>query len=271
MQAIIDYVQENYGRNLNSFSDSFLRKTVNQRITETGSVNLGGYLEYLRSTGMEVEKLTDSLNLSYSLFFRSMVDFSILERVIFPLLLSRNQISGKSVRIWSAACAEGQEPYSVAMITDDLIQAQFPGSSSMILATDISEIALGRARKGEYATNSVQNVKLSYIMRYFTNSGRLYLLNENVKKKVEFTTYDLLDPVTSSPPSGIFGGFDIIICCNLLIYYKAEFQKAILKKVYGALSDGGYLIVDESEKSIIKSYKGFHLFSNVGNIFIKNV
>jgi chemotaxis protein methyltransferase CheR len=270
MQRIIEHIKKSYGKDLSYFSDSFLQKTINQRIAESGSNDICGYFRLLERQPSEIEKLTDSLNLSYSLFFRSSIDFSILERVILPSLFHRNLNSGKSVRIWSAACADGQEPYSLAMLIDDLTQNQYPGIQNLIVATDISELALSKARRGEYVSVNVQNVKFSFLSRYFLNNGGIFLINDLIKHKVEFNKYDLLDTNTFSPPSGIFGGYDIVFCCNLLIYYKPEIQFNILNKLNRSLSAGGFLIVDGSEKSIVKSFKGFRMYSNLGNIFVKN-
>jgi chemotaxis protein methyltransferase CheR len=269
MQQIISHIKNFHGKDLDLFSESFLQKMIDQRIIETGSDDTDGYLKLILFSPAEIENLYDSLNISYSLFFRNSIDFSIMERYILPELIQRNFETRKSVRIWSAACAEGQEAYSFAMIADDLSQKQLRECNKIIIATDISENALDKARKGAFATNAVQNVKLSYISKYFINKGQTFEISDQMKQKVEFSYYDLLDPDTTSPPSGIFGGYDIIICCNLLIYYKPLIQKSIMQKLYNSLDHKGFLMVDESEKLIVKSFGGFKLYSSIGNIFEK--
>lgn len=269
MRQIISHIKNFHGKDLNLYSESFLHKVIDQRINETGSEDKAGYLRLVTGDPDEFENLKNSLNISFSLFFRSPIDFSIIERYILPEMLQRNYISKKSVRIWSAACAEGQEAYSFAMIADELTQKQFQDCNKIVIATDISENALYRARLGSFGTNALQNVKLSYISKYFNSTGHSFLICDQIKQKVEFSYYDLLDPDTTSPPSGIFGGYDFVICCNLLIYYKPSIQKRIMQKLYNSLDQKGCLMVDESEKLIVKSFGGFKLYSDIGNIFIK--
>jgi chemotaxis protein methyltransferase CheR len=269
MQNIINHIQSITGRELGCYSASFLKKSINQRVDDTQSNSLEAYFELIKTNPTEIAKLLNSLNISYSLFFRSPLDFMILERFILPDLYHKCSTSGKTVRIWSTSCADGQEPYSLAMIVNELRQKYSEDIKTKILATDISEIALARARNGNYIESVLSNVKYSYITNFFEKKGQIYNLDENIKKMVEFDFYDIFDPNTTSPPSAIFGNFDIVICCNLLIYYKPDFQKKILKKIHMALESGGYLMVDNSEILIVKQTEGFRLYSGLGNIFIK--
>jgi chemotaxis methyl-accepting protein methylase len=269
VQKIIDYIKFSNGKDLSVYSESFLYKTIEQRIEETLTKDITGYLSLIETSSKEIEILVNTLNISYSLFFRNTIDFCIIERYILPDFIQQTSKNGKSLRIWSAACADGAEPYSFAMIANELIQKQSNESTVLIHATDISETALGKAKRGVYFANSVQNVRYSFINDYFNKKGQQFEIKDQIKQMVEFTAYDLLDKKTTSPPTGIFGGYDIIICCNLLIYYKPYAQKTILEKLYKSLDKGGVLLVDESEKSIIKMSSGFRLYSQFGNIFVK--
>lgn len=270
MHELIEYIKITSGRDLNCFAEQFLQKILSQRFNVTGVQSSDQYIEYLKSNGHEIIHLLNGLNLSYSYFFRNIIDFAIIEKTILPALFKRNLNTQKTLRVWSAACAEGEEPYSIAIIAEELVQNQFPGLQYMIQATDISDLALKNAIKGEYLSNSVSNVRLQYINKYFKGDGNKFIIDGQLKNKVEFNKYDLLDVKTSSPPSGIFGGYDVVFCCNILIYYKPAIQKNILMKVFNSLSPGGYLVVDESERSVVKSHKGFHLYSGVSNLFVKN-
>ncbi|MEI6174957.1 MAG: CheR family methyltransferase [Bacteroidota bacterium] len=212
----------------------------------------------------------DTSTNSYSLYFRNPLDFSILEQIILPALFKRNEISGsKAVRIWSAECADGQEPYSLLMVAADLIKERLKNESVMVFATDISAQALQTAKKGSYSNIVMQNVKLSRLTDYFSSKGAVWTVTDKLKQLVEFSYYDLLDTKSSSPPCSIFGGFDLVVCCNVLIYYKPELQLFILDKLYNSLTDHGCLMVDQSEKMILKLHKGFRMFNPVGNIFTK--
>jgi len=270
IRNIIDYINKFCGKDLSVYSDSFLFNTISQRMRINSSNSIADYLIFISNAPTEIEILLKAVNISYSIFFRNIFDFSILERFVFPKLFqSKENENSTTVRIWSVACAEGQEPYSFSILIEDLINQQFKNHSAMIIATDISEKVLIKARQGEYTHNSVQNMRLSHIDNYFTKKGNTYILADNIKSRVEFSQYDVLDNETFSPPCGIFGSYDMVSCANLLIYYKPEIQNLILKKIYGALNKGGYLMVDESEKSIVQSFKGFQLLLPMGNVFVK--
>lgn len=270
IKNILDIIEKKCGKDMSVYSESFLEKTIVKRLSEISSTGVGDYPDYLISEPGEIDIILDSFNISYSLFFRSSLDFSILEQLVFPEIFQRKESGGsKAARMWSAGCAQGQELYSLLMLADKLINDRSQGFSVMAFGTDISGTALKKAEKGDYDANSLQNMSLSYITKYFNKTDNKYELHDSIKKKADFSYYDMLDNASATPPSSIYGEFDFIACCNLLIYYKPEAQRLILEKLYRSLSDKGYLLVDFSEKTIVKSHEGFRLFAEVGNIFIK--
>ncbi len=271
MQEIVKLIHDLTGRDISSYADSFFQKSLGRRMSETRAESEDVYLKLLVSSDSEVESLLNSLNISYSLFFRNPLDYSIIERFILPSLYHRQgNARSSSVRIWSAGCADGPEPYTLAMIGDELKQRFQLQNPPLVFATDISEGALQKARTGAFYPASIANVSLQRLESYFTKVGQVYHVAEQLKRFIEFSSYDLLDSKTSSPPSGIFGGFDMIVCSNLMVYYKREIQELILEKLHHALGYKGFLMVDQSEKAIVKSFRGFRLYSALGNIFIKN-
>jgi chemotaxis methyl-accepting protein methylase len=270
MDKIISQVRRLSGRDISVYSDSFLARTISLRMTETSSENPGQYLKLLGSNPAEIELLLSSLNISYSLFFRNPIDYSIIEQFVLPSLLYRKGKEQKtSVRIWSAGCADGQEPYTLAIIGEDLAERLSIRNPMMVFATDLSEKALLKATVGAYGMASLMNLNLKQLTNCFLKTDIGYQVNEILKKQVEFSRYDLLDTKTGSPPSGIYGGFDMVLCCNVMVYYKREIQSFILEKLYRSLGSKGYLMVDQSEKSIVKSFGGFRLYSALCNIFVK--
>lgn len=270
MDSIIKLIHRVTGRDISAYADSFVEKTINQRISETSSATKKNYLTLLEVNPEEVETLLNSLNISYSLFFRNPLDFYIIERFILPSLFHRKSaIQSSRLRFWSAGCADGPEPYSLAMIANELSGHQSFRKPPLIIATDLSERALGKAEVGSYYSASVQNVTIRMLEAYFTNSNQVYQVSDQLKNFIEFSRYDLLDTKTSSPPFGIFGGFDMVICCNLMVYYKPEYQALILEKLFHSLDNKGFLMVDSSEKAIVKSFGGFRLYSALSNVFVK--
>jgi chemotaxis protein methyltransferase CheR len=271
MQEIIRQIKRVTGRDISVYAGTFLQKAINHRISEKSVGDEEQYLDLLKSGDEEVDALLDSMNISYSLFFRSPLDYCMIERFILPSLFHRKGNSPtSSVRIWSAGCACGQEPYSLAIIGDELARYHAGHNPPLIFATDLSTKALELARTGAYYPDSVQNVRFSQMEAFFTKPSQQYLVNPSLRNHIEFSQYDLLDSKTGSPPSGIFGGFDMVTCCNLMVYYKREIQEQILDKLYHSLCSKGFLMVDPSEKAIVKSFRGFRLYSALGNIFVKN-
>jgi len=259
------------GRDISVYAESFLRKIIHQRFIETSSLTEDTYAKFLDYNPAEISILLNSLNISYSMFFRNPLDYSIIERFILPSLSCREDKSvPSSVRIWSAGCADGSEPYTLAILGNELAERKMTNNSPLIFATDISEDALEQARLGLYYPSSLQNVKHSQVELCFSKTGSQFKVGDHLKKSVEFSRYDLLDAKTSSPPSAIFGGFDMVTCCNVMVYYRKEIHQVILKKLHNSLRNKGFLMVDQSEKALVKSFKGFRLYSALGNIFVKS-
>jgi len=157
----------------------------------------------------------------------------------------------REIRVWSTACAKGQEPYSVAILFEELKVKLGTTIPYRIFGTDISEYALTLAHKGVYDFNDVEKVKLKDVEHYFTKIDNAYLLKDTVKKHVHFSKLDLVDEKSLHPIDGIYGGFDIIFCCNVLIYYQPKQQKIIIDKLIGALAVNGFLIIGEAERLLI--------------------
>ena len=188
----------------------------------------------------------------YSEFFRDTLTFAVIERIVLPSLLNKKKDSGrKEIRIWSAACAAGQEAYSLAILLEGLKNRRSEYPDYRIFATDICEERIGEARAALFNPESLNNVRLKHLDTCFIRQGHKYLVRPEFRENIDFSVFDLLDGNLSCPPSSIFGDFDIIFCCNLLIYYKTEPRKVILDKIAGTLAAGGYIVTDETEREIL--------------------
>lgn len=271
VQDIIKIVYNYKKKDLSVFSVSFLKNIINNRLKIKKLKSFADYKKFISNNIEEIDILLKSVNVSYSIFFRNIVDYSMIEKIIFPIIFdSKKHNNASSVRIWSVACSKGQEPYSLSIIANDLLYRQYKKFSVQIIATDISDKSISKSIKGEYNTDEIQNIRLSHLKDYFTKKDDIYFVNDKIKSKVKFIQYDILDEKNHLPMNEIFTGYDMIICCNLMIYYRPKIQKFILDKIYRALNSNGYLLVDESEKSIVESYDRFKNFCSIGNIFIKS-
>jgi len=254
MENIVGIANSKHGIDLSCYEDSFLRKAVEKRIGFLNCSNISRYSDILINDKREVVKLSDSLNIGYSEFFRNPLTFAMLEQLIIPRLLDGSKPDSE-MRVWSAGCASGQESYSIAMMFDEFLSRKEVPHRFRVFGTDVSEPALARARQGIYETSDVQNISLKFIDKYFTSKSGSYTVCKSIREKIDFSHFDLLDPRMVSPSASIFGDFDLIFCCNILFYYKPEIRPIILNKLYQSLSVDGFLVTGEAEREIVAKFK----------------
>jgi len=140
--------------------------------------------------------------------------------------------------------------------------------SYRIFATDVDELQINKAMKGEYLPEAMGNLTMKRLKRWFSKQGNAYAVKEELKRNIDFSEFDLANEHYSSPPASIFGGFDMVLCANLLFYFKDEYRETILRKVGSNLTGGGYLITGESEREIVLSHKYHEVFPQSA-IFMK--
>lgn len=246
---------------ISKYDDSFLAKSFQKRMTDTQCLSIGDYCNYLKKDEKESKILVDSLNINYSVFFRNTLTFAVLERVIFPsILLKKKNNKQKEIRIWSAASAGGQEAYSVAILLEELKSISSDKFDYRIFATDIGKQQISEALTGYYSESSLSFTNLNRINKWFYKQNDSYRIKPELKLNIDFSTFDILDEQYTSPPASIFGHFDLVICANLLFYYKPDFRKIILKKVAGCIAEGGYLVTGETEREILLNFNYREIF-----------
>ena len=231
---------------------SFLNKSLQKRITETLSNSTEAYINLLGQNKEEALKLHDSLTISYSEFFRNPLTYSILERLILPSIVSNKKNTKRNeIRIWTAACAGGQEPYSLAMLLEEFKNGDSKKIDYRIFATDLDESQVNKAHQGQYTEDALSRLDLRRVKQWFTKHGEIYSVKQELKKNIEFSVFDLFNAQHSSPPGSIFGDFDLVVCANLLFYYNPGYREKIVKKTGDCLARGGYLITGETERDIL--------------------
>lgn len=189
------------------------------------------------------ERVINAMTTNETLWFRDTHPYEILANRLLPEL--QNERKFQKIRIWSAACSTGQEPYSISMIIDEFKQRN-PGAFSSgeeILATDISTNVLAQAQKAEYEMLALgRGLSQERMKRYFTSSSDgSWVIRPEIKKRVRFQSLNLLGQYSS------LGQFDIVFCRNVLIYFSAEVKTEILRKIHRQLKPGGYLFLGASE------------------------
>jgi len=247
---IIEMMQNKHNFNLSVFEKVFLEKIIDTRMHETCQVEYLQYLTLLETSHEEAQKLNSALQITYSQFFRDSLTFANLENTVLAAIVN-GYSENYEIRIWSVGCSTGQEAYSVAILMSELSLQLGRNIRYRIIATDISEEALRIAREGRYCHGAMLNLKMKHIETYFEKKDNVYAISSDIKSHIVFINYDLLDKRTLNPPDSIYGDFNLILCCNLLIYFNRQSQRNSLEKLKRTLVPKGYLVVSEVEKSIL--------------------
>ncbi|MCK5539042.1 MAG: protein-glutamate O-methyltransferase CheR, partial [Bacteroidales bacterium] len=248
LNKILSHLKEQRGFDFSGYRLSMLERRIQKRVYSINSKGLDDYYEYLKNHSEELEHLFDVLTINVSSFFRNCLAFELVSKMIIPEIFSTKiKENFNSLRIWSAGCSFGEEPYSMAILISELLEQEESTIQPTIFATDIDKKALKRASLGSYDVNSISEVKYGLLNKYFTKDGDNYKIDSQIKNKVQFSFYDLLDKNRLVPPDSIFGGFDIVLCRNVLIYFEPEFQNIIFNKLYKSLNKNGILILGEAE------------------------
>jgi len=258
LKSIGYHILQVHGIDISKYDVTFLDKAVQRRMKDTLCTSQAAYYLFMEQSHFESVVFINSLQISYSEFFRNSLTFSVLEKIILPsMLLNKSTTARNEIRIWSAACAGGQETYSLAMLLHELTNSSHGKINFRIFATDQSEIQIKEAQTGEYPESALNGLSLKRVNHWFTKTGEIYTVKPELKENIEFSVFDLLNDQFSCPPTSIFGDFDLIVCANILFYYHPEFQNKIITKSRNCLSENGYLITGETERDLLFQ-SGFH-------------
>ncbi len=269
-EIILSYIEKNRGIDFSGNLNAFTERRINDRILFLNLTGVNEYLTFLEKNPDELDKLTEWMTIKVSEFFRNPLVFEYLAEIILPELIKMKLDSNeKTLRVWSAGCATGEEPYSIAILLHNIIKKEYPNFNISIIATDIDEKALQKAREGVYQSSAIKNIKYQHITDFFIISGNNFTLSPQIKEKVLFSKFDLLNKHTYAPPESMFGDFDIVLCRNVLIYFKEKQQEIIYNKIIGSLVVNGYLVLGEAETLPVNKKKFFLVTNNGINIYRK--
>jgi chemotaxis protein methyltransferase CheR len=237
-----DLIAERAGIYFDPAKQESLKDNLLQRMADCGLRTFADYFNLLSSpTGTkEFDHLLNLITIPETYFFRDRAQFRALERFVIPEIVKRKSYPGASLRIWSAGCSTGEEPYTIAMI----LAAGMVDRPIQILATDVSHHALKAAREGVYTGRSVRDMPQEYLNRFFTKKGDQYLLDRSIKQMVEFRYFNL---VSEPYPLMEMSGWDTIFCRNVTIYFQADATRKVIHNFYLSLREGGYLFAGYSE------------------------
>ncbi|MBD7976356.1 MULTISPECIES: protein-glutamate O-methyltransferase CheR [Pseudomonas] len=240
-----DFLEKTSGILLGSNKQYLVSSRLNRLLEEQGIKSLGELVQRIQSqprSGLR-ELVVDAMTTNETLWFRDGYPFEVLKSRVLPELLKANP--HQRLRIWSAACSSGQEPYSLSMTLDEY-ERTYPSQLRMgaqIVATELSGTMLAACKAGEYDSLAMaRGLSPERKQRYFDQvaPGR-WAIKPALRSRIEFRALNLLDSYA------VLGKFDIVFCRNVLIYFSAEVKRDILLRIHGTLKPGGYLFLGASE------------------------
>jgi chemotaxis protein methyltransferase CheR len=187
-----------------------------------------------------VRDVVEAMTTNESFFFRDIKPFDQFKELVLPAML-KNRTGQRRLRIWSAACSSGQEPYSLAMILSEMA-SQLAGWTIEIVATDLSNEILTRAKEGVYSQFEVQRgLPVALLVKYFSQSGDRWQISPKIRSMVDYREFNLLTDPT------VLGRFDVVFCRNVLIYFDQETKAKVLERVANLMPEDGFLFLGGAE------------------------
>lgn len=238
---------------LNAYKEKQMRRRIDTLITKNKISSYDDYVALIKKDNEKFEQFVNFLTINVSEFYRNPEQWKILEQEIFPKMIQK---FGKNLKIWSAACSTGDEPYSLVMTLSKLV----PLSSIRIIATDIDKQVLDTARMGIYNEKSIAGVPQDMKSKYFTKIGSSYQISDEIKKRVDFKEHNLLKDTYPT-------GCHMIVCRNVVIYFTEEAKDEIYKKFQQSLVKDGTLFIGSTEQ--IMNYKELGFQRDKSFFFVK--
>ncbi len=239
LREIFTQIRIKSGHDFSNYKRATIVRRLERRLNVRNQPDLRSYSDYLKQNPEEISSLLKDLLISVTNFFRDPVAFQTLEKEVLPALL-QNQTEKKSIRIWSAGCATGEEAYSIAMMCAEQTSGLDESPKIQIFATDIDEDAILQAREGVYTLNDAADVSPERLNRFFLKQGDVYIVRKEIREMVLFATHNFL----KDPP---FSHLDLVSCRNVLIYLNRTAQERVMETFHFALDPGGYLFLGSSE------------------------
>jgi chemotaxis protein methyltransferase CheR len=240
---------------LNAYKERQMKRRIEALVTKHGINSFSDYVIKLKTDKVAFDEFINYITINVSEFYRNPEQWALLEKEVFPYLFEH---FGKDLKIWSAACSTGDEPYSLAMLLSRFI----PLNRIKIIATDIDKTVMEKAKAGFYNVKSLKALPQEFVDKYFVKvNDKTYQISDQIKACVEFKQHDLL---RDAYPANC----DLIVCRNVLIYFTDEAKNKIYSDFHKALKKEGLLFVGSTEQIIQAQQIGF---GNFKSFFYKKV
>lgn len=242
---LVTYMHDNFGINL-AAKKVLVKGRLGNMLIERGFKSYDEYIDAVLAdtSGAEVTTILNKLTTNHTFFMREPEHYTFLKDTILPYMIEQNKQS-KTLRIWSAACSSGEECYTTAMLLDEYFGRDKANWDTRILATDISQSVINKAREGIYHEDGMKGLSNDWKSRYFNSLGNgNYEICQAIKDEVIFKTFNLMDPM---PDKYKRNPFDLIFCRNVMIYFDQPTKTALVERFYDVVKPGGYFYIGHAE------------------------
>ncbi|WP_182199411.1 CheR family methyltransferase [Paraliobacillus salinarum] len=243
-QAFTQSIKNKTGIDLSSYKEVQMKRRLTSLRDKKGFNTFSSYYKALVADKALMDEFLDKMTINVSEFYRNSARWDVLEKKILPQLLNKSE----SIRIWSAACSTGDEPYTLAMMLSQYVDL----SKVTIIATDLDEKILERAKKGVYSERALKEVPQELKDKFFVKQGTEFVIDDKLKKAITFKKHNLLsDPYPKN--------FDLIVCRNVLIYFTEEAKDKIYHNFNQSLNPNGVFFVGSTEQIFTPDKYGFKI------------
>jgi chemotaxis protein methyltransferase CheR len=242
-KQLADYIKANYGIFLKAEKQTLLSGRLSNVLAEKNFASFGEYFDYIVAdkTGDAVVTLIDKITTNHTFFMREVDHFNLFKEKVLPQLAINSK--SKDMRIWSAGCSSGEEPYTLAMIIDEFFGRDKKWWDTKILATDISSQVLDIALEGVYTNERIATIPASWKINYFQKLEKeKSVLIPKIRNEVIYRKFNLMDKAFPFKKK-----FHVIFCRNVMIYFDNKTKMDLVKKFYDLTEPGGYLFIGHSE------------------------
>ncbi len=238
-----DYIKANYGIHFKDEKKTLVEGRLGYTLSSMNFTSLTEYMSYVTAdkTGKAASDMLDRITTNHTFFMREPAHFKYFRDIVLPYL--SKTVTNRDLRIWSAACSSGEEPYTLAMIIDEFFGTNKVGWDTKILATDISEGVLAAARAGIYSQEKMKDLPVNWKKKYFKeyDSGH-YILSEKIRNEVIFNNINLMNATYPFRKK-----MQVIFCRNVMIYFDNETKNRLAERLYDITEPGGFLFIGHSE------------------------
>ena len=254
-------IKRKIGFNCEDYKQPHLKRRLAVRLRATESKSYKDYSQVLSKNEDEVKQLKETLTVNVTELFRNPETFDSVRNNVLPELVKQKGII-KSIKVWSAGCSNGEEPYSIAILLNEFLGSSAKRYNISIQATDIDDDSIAKAGMAIFQPKQLEKIGQERINRFFVKKDNNYQVIDEVKKLVNVKRHDLI----SGPK---FSGFDIIFCRNVTIYFEQKLQEILYMNFYNALNEGGFFVMGKTETLVGPATQLFKRFDLKERIYQK--